>query len=87
MNNFDSLMGILAGLNMSSVDRLRFSNLSLNDASVTILEALKSLMDPRSSWKSYRALLTQCAQETNPTIPYMYAFFFCCFIVMEFIYF
>jgi len=69
MHNYDSVMGILAGLNMSAVDRLRFSNLSLNDSAVNILENLKNLMDPQQSWKDYRTTLKEIHE--SPAIPYI----------------
>ena len=69
LQNFDSLMGVLAGLNLSSVSRLKFSNLSLNDSSVTLLEEVKALMEPQSSWSNYRNHLKSIVA---PAIPYMY---------------
>ena len=69
MQNFDSVMGILAGLEASCVSRLKFSHLSLNDASVQVLDDLKALMEPQGSWKNYRAALHTI---TPPAIPYMY---------------
>jgi hypothetical protein len=61
-------MGVVAGLTMSSVDRLKFSKLSVSESLLNVLDELVKCMTPDGSWKVYRDTLRNCAP---PAIPYL----------------
>jgi hypothetical protein len=65
-SNFNTLMGIVAGLNLSAIQRLKHT-LALVDMSE--FKQLELLMDPTGSFKAYR----QAFQDAKaPCLPYMY---------------
>ena len=61
-------MGIVAGLNMSSVRRLKFTMTVLSDNQVKEMEDLLELMGPFKRYKQYK---DHVAQATMPAIPYL----------------
>ena len=61
-------MGIVAGLNMSSVLRLKFTMTVLSDVQVQQMEELLDLMGPFQRYKKYKEHI---AQATLPAIPYL----------------
>lgn len=61
-------MGVIAGLTMSPVDRLKFSKLSVTEQLLTTFEDLVSSMQPHHSWKIYRDALRA---STPPAVPYL----------------
>jgi len=68
MNNYNTLMGIVAGLNMSSINRLKHT---FNDVNVNVINKFKELvklMHPQGSFKMYRQAL---AKSKTPIIPYL----------------
>lgn len=67
-NNFCSLMGIFAALEICAVSRLHHTLNGLKKKHRTELQELKTLFDPRNSYKNYRA-----ATESIPSamIPYI----------------
>jgi hypothetical protein len=54
MNNFNTLMGFVAGLNMSCVSRLKHTFNQVSKRSLEQYKALQELLDPKSSFKSLR---------------------------------
>eukprot|EP01104_Vermistella_antarctica_P015645 TRINITY_DN5185_c0_g1_i1.p1 TRINITY_DN5185_c0_g1~~TRINITY_DN5185_c0_g1_i1.p1 ORF type:complete len:886 (+),score=242.94 TRINITY_DN5185_c0_g1_i1:3-2660(+) len=68
MNNFNSLMGIVAGLNMSSISRMKHTKAGVNPKVSASFLALEKLMHPTGSFKSYRAALRRVER---PAIPYL----------------
>lgn len=68
MNNFNSLMGVLACLNMSSVHRLQQTRNALSPALLKTWNLLEELMSYRSSFHLYREALHSCRP---PVVPYL----------------
>lgn len=68
MNNFSTLMGILAGLNMSSITRLRKTLDILPPNHMQTFVNLEKLMSPNSSFKTYRQTMHKA---TPPVLPYI----------------
>jgi len=68
LQNFDGIMGIVAGLTMSPVSRLNFSKLTVNEKLLKSFEALEDSMQPSQSWKVYRQTLQSC---TTAAVPYL----------------
>ena len=61
-------MGLVAGLNMSSITRLKFTHSLLTDRQTEEMQELFSLMAPSRSYKTYRAHI---ADAQRPIIPYL----------------
>lgn len=61
-------MGIVAGLNMSSILRLKFTMTVLSDQQVKEMEQLLELMGPFKRYKKYKDHL---ASAELPAIPYL----------------
>jgi hypothetical protein len=70
MNNYNSLMGIIAAINASSVQRLRHTKDLVKKKSLAAFAQLEVLMNPHLSWKEYRTALER---SSLPTLPYLYA--------------
>jgi hypothetical protein len=68
LNNFNTLMGVLAGLNMSSVNRLRHTIALLAPKHLELKAALQTLVAPTQSFKQYRDALHQV---TGACVPYL----------------
>ncbi|GAM22409.1 hypothetical protein SAMD00019534_055840 [Acytostelium subglobosum LB1] len=68
MNNFNTLMNIYAGLNQSSIMRLKKTFAQLSPAAVAIYNMLEKLMNSSGSYKHYRQNLKNA---TNPSLPYL----------------
>lgn len=68
MGNFHSLMGFIAAFNLASVQRLKHTRALTKKKTAAALQDLEALMNPSSSWRTYR-------QEVNnarlPCIPYI----------------
>jgi len=65
LNNFHGMFAILGGFSASSVHRL---NIKLSNEKAKILESLKAITSPASSWRDYRTVL----HKTNPPcIPFV----------------
>ena len=79
LNNFNGLMGVIAGLNMSAISRLKKTWLIINEQNNSpnsILfqyKKLEGLMSPTGSWKNYRSSLLNAKL---PAIPYLGIFFY-----------
>lgn len=68
LQNFNSLMGVLAGLTMSPVARLNHTFSSVKAPHLALFEQLQELMNPTGSFKAYRDALRQCS---GMTLPYL----------------
>eukprot|EP01113_Clastostelium_recurvatum_P031889 TRINITY_DN4032_c0_g1_i8.p1 TRINITY_DN4032_c0_g1~~TRINITY_DN4032_c0_g1_i8.p1 ORF type:complete len:1665 (+),score=458.48 TRINITY_DN4032_c0_g1_i8:252-5246(+) len=68
INNFNSLMGIVAGLSMAPINRLKNTLNSLERKPQEILEKLQVLLNPTSSFKNYRSDLHNVR---GPCLPYL----------------
>ncbi|GAM22778.1 hypothetical protein SAMD00019534_059530 [Acytostelium subglobosum LB1] len=68
MNNFNSLMAIIAGLNFSSVYRLKFTRAELSAQTQRMYDDLEKIMNSESSFKNYR---TRLAASRPPLLPYL----------------
>jgi len=68
LQNFDGIMGVVAGMTVSSVDRLKFSKLTITDAMMDTWNQLVECMAPDHSWKIYREQLHNCSP---PAVPYL----------------
>jgi len=66
--NFNTLMGMIAGLNLSAVHRLKATSKKIPKEKRKALEDLVELMSPEGSYKNYRAVISSCSP---PTIPYI----------------
>ncbi|EGC29734.1 hypothetical protein DICPUDRAFT_58639 [Dictyostelium purpureum] len=68
MNNFNTLMGLNAGLNLTCVHRLKKTKKKLSSSSEAFLNELERLFSSKKSFKNYRDHLTTV---TLPCIPYL----------------
>lgn len=66
MNNFNGLMGVLMGLTLSSVQRLRHTWSRLNDKYHLIYKQLTNTQDPSNSFKNYREALKGSGSQCLP---------------------
>eukprot|EP01094_Clydonella_sp_ATCC50884_P028908 TRINITY_DN8841_c0_g1_i1.p1 TRINITY_DN8841_c0_g1~~TRINITY_DN8841_c0_g1_i1.p1 ORF type:complete len:588 (+),score=266.36 TRINITY_DN8841_c0_g1_i1:205-1764(+) len=67
LQNYNTLMGIIAGIRMSCVARLSFSQLTVNENLTKDFDKLCKMMEPQGSWKKYRAAI---AGSSPPALPY-----------------
>ena len=66
--NFHAIAGIVAGLNIAPIIRLKFTFNLLPKKDKIILDKINAFMDPTSSYSNYRkSLLTR----SLPLIPYL----------------
>lgn len=86
LNNFNTLMGVVAGINMSSIrypsppplthgcslylSRLKNTFLDVDKHTKSTLDSLQILLNPGSSFKNYRQVLRNA---NPPCLPYLYA--------------
>eukprot|EP01133_Synstelium_polycarpum_P017271 gene17271-20596_t len=68
MNNFNTLLNIFAGLNVSSINRLKKSFAQVSPAAMSTLAGLEKLMNSSGSYKHYRQTLKTAI---NPCLPYL----------------
>jgi len=68
INNYNSLMAIIAGLNFSSVFRLRYTREEMPAQTQKTIQELEKIMSSESSFKFYRSKL---AASDPPCIPYL----------------
>lgn len=68
LNNFSTLMGILAGLNMSSITRLRKTFNEIPTSHMQTFASLEKMMSFSMNYKSYRQTLHK---STPPSLPYI----------------
>jgi hypothetical protein len=70
LHNYNSLIAIIAGLNISSVSRLKFSWAQVDKHSQEALKKLQAIFDPSSSYKVYRNIHKN-ATSKGPCLPYI----------------
>jgi son of sevenless-like protein len=68
LNNYNALMEILSGLNMTAIYRLKKTWGSLSPKTLAIFQSLNQLMSPDANFKAYRELLKKV---TQPRVPYL----------------
>jgi len=69
LGNFNCLMGVVGGLNLGCVSRLKLSFLSVSDRYTKKLAELHEVvLSPKSAWKNYRQALNS---HPLPRIPYL----------------
>jgi len=68
LNNFDTLMSILAGFNSTPIFRLERTWELISNKNMTILESLKKLMDSNKNFTNYRE---QLHSVNPPVVPYL----------------
>lgn len=70
MNNFNSLLEILAGFANAAVHRLRFTFADLPRKHQQLLERMQKKMDSAHNYRTYREELRNC---NPPVLPYLCA--------------
>jgi hypothetical protein len=73
LNNFQSLMAVLSGLNRVSVSRLTRMWDQVPSRYVELMGYMDEVMSPLNNFKYYRALLAEL-REKKPIIPYLVVF-------------
>jgi hypothetical protein len=68
LGNYNTLMGIIAGLNMSCVSRLRQTMATVGRKPLDTLKVLQNIVDPTSSFKTLRETLRQGGPTQLPYI-------------------
>jgi len=68
LNNFNTLMGIIAGINMSAISRLKNTFLEVDKTTKATLDTLQILLNPGSSFRNYRQVLRNA---NPPSLPYL----------------
>lgn len=68
LNNFNSVMAVLAGINTSAVYRLKHTKAALSQQSQQIFQELQDLMDPTSAYGTYRQTLRTV---NPPLVPFL----------------
>ena len=68
LNNFNTLMSILAGFNSAPIHRLRRTWEQLSSKNMSILESLKKIMDRNKNFSTYRE---QLHSVNPPCVPYL----------------
>eukprot|EP01133_Synstelium_polycarpum_P008684 gene8684-10202_t len=68
MNNYNSLMAIIAGLNFSSVFRLKYTREELSAQTIRTYQEFEKIMNSESSFKNYRM---RVMNSSPPCLPYL----------------
>lgn len=68
LNSYNTLMGLIAGLYMSPITRLKYTMSILSKELTKDLEEMTQLMNPQLSFKRYRE---QISKAERPLIPYL----------------
>jgi len=68
LNNFHTLFGILAGVSMSSISRLKNTFQNMDKKPMEVLEKLQMVLNPGLSYKYYRQELESAK---GPSVPYL----------------
>ena len=67
--NFQAVAGIVVGLNLAAVSRLKHTFAGLSKKEKVTMDHLNEFMNPHGSYVTYRNILHS---KTLPVIPYMY---------------
>jgi len=68
MNSYNCTMAVLAGLNMSSVHRLKHTVALVSDAHMAVKQRAETLLQPQQSFKNYRAAMHN---RSGDCVPYL----------------
>ena len=68
LNSYNTLMGLIAGLYMSPITRLKYTMSILSKELTKDLEEMTQLMNPQLSFKRYREHISKAER---PLIPYL----------------
>ena len=68
LNNYNTMMGIIAGLNMSSVSRLKQTFAGLKRATTDMIKQYQLLLDPAASFKTLRSSIKASGGNILPYI-------------------
>ena len=71
LNNFSTLIHVIAGLNSTPIHRLRRTWDSVSQKSMVSLGVLNNIMRPDKNYKEYRDVLRKAAP---PCVPFLGAF-------------
>eukprot|EP01088_Endostelium_zonatum_P014277 TRINITY_DN3065_c0_g1_i1.p1 TRINITY_DN3065_c0_g1~~TRINITY_DN3065_c0_g1_i1.p1 ORF type:complete len:564 (-),score=87.49 TRINITY_DN3065_c0_g1_i1:81-1772(-) len=71
LNNFNTLMEVLAGLNLHPVQRLKQTWANLSDKYISTMQGLEQLMESKKNYTMYREKLHYLAENKESTLPYL----------------
>ncbi|KAL6072419.1 Ras guanine nucleotide exchange factor, variant 2 [Balamuthia mandrillaris] len=71
LNNFNTLMEVLAGLNLHPVQRLKQTWSNLSPKYQESMKNLEALMENKHNYKNYRDRLNYIKEIGQPTLPYL----------------
>eukprot|EP01089_Gocevia_fonbrunei_P018630 TRINITY_DN6356_c0_g2_i2.p1 TRINITY_DN6356_c0_g2~~TRINITY_DN6356_c0_g2_i2.p1 ORF type:complete len:489 (-),score=102.42 TRINITY_DN6356_c0_g2_i2:55-1521(-) len=71
LNNFNTLMEVLAGLNLHPVQRLKQTWANLSEKYMETMNALEQLMESKKNYFNYRAKLSEIRTTGASTLPYL----------------
>jgi len=68
LKNFNTMMSVVAGINMSPVHRLGLTLKALDPSVKAVFDTMQVILQPSSSFKNYREALSKCHP---PCLPYL----------------
>lgn len=71
LNNFNTLMEVLAGLNLYPIQRLKQTWQNLSEKYKESMERLEQMMENKHNFKNYRDRLAKIKTNGEPTLPYL----------------
>lgn len=71
LNNYNTLMEVLAGLNLHPVQRLKATWRGLSEKYMELMKNLEHLMENKQNYKNYREKLAKLKQSGDSTLPYL----------------
>jgi len=71
LNNFNTLMEVLAGLNLYPIQRLKQTWANLSEKYKESMERLEQMMENKHNFKNYRDRLAKIKANREPTLPYL----------------
>ncbi|KNC98634.1 uncharacterized protein SPPG_06316 [Spizellomyces punctatus DAOM BR117] len=66
LNNYNTLLAIISGLNLSAVSRLKSTWEAVDPKRLKQLQELELLLAPQGNYRSYRQILDQMEKDRNP---------------------